>query len=153
MSTTSHSESQARVLEFIWRDRRSTKPVAERLQRPEWSIVKDAIGSVFEFGGFARMNAHPSESGWLVALSMEAVPGRVRLTLLYNGDDDSHKFLQWSTGEVGGAPTVIADHPWDSRTICCDVGVAIEIFGRVFDNPELLGNDLSEFKSPWFLDL
>ncbi|WP_157522359.1 DUF6911 family protein [Mitsuaria sp. 7] len=138
-----------RSLELLWRAKDSNDPSAIAEFEPDWTAVEVAVSNTFHAGGFARLNIDPPDGGWLIVLAMDAAPGYCRLTLSTNDADRKFRFLEWANGTPDLEPVVLLDHPWKSQTICYEFDAALSAFRRVFDNPDLIFEDVSEFKSPW----
>jgi hypothetical protein len=83
---------------------------------------------------------------------MSANPHEFRLTYSpVQRSDERTKMREW--WERGDNPfrgtTVFDDHPFDDRTVCRDVEVAVRVFKDFFDNHDLTESSLVDFLSVW----
>lgn len=123
---------------------------------PEWSHLESKVRSAFGFGGQVILSSVEAGSGGQVQtramLGMEAHPGECRL--IYTPDelpsDKTGRREWWEPGdsEFRGT-TIFNDHPWDDRTVCRDVSVAISLFRDFFVHEDLSDMGISQTRSVW----
>jgi len=122
-------------------------------ERPVWEGRIDVgLKGVFEFGGSAELSLiQGAENAYTHSVSIDAEPGKFRLYAATNDSDQKNRFLIW--WEPGDSPArgeiLIRDDPWDARTVCTDLEVAMRIFRDMFDHGDLSEASLSEMRSQW----
>ena len=158
-------QQQKFVLCFSARD--NSGQVKGGAERPVWEGRIDVgLKGVFESGGRAQLSVLQSNESmhvrqlsrtvssstpYVYNLDMVALPGQFRLIALTNDPDRKNRLLEW--WEPGDNPfrgkILFGDDPWDARTVCTDLEVAMRIFRDMFDHGDLSETSLSEMRSQW----
>lgn len=126
------------------------------MSSPVWERVEDWLRRGYEYGGGMELVAGYRETDSRtkhgMSINMSANPRECRLTYSpVQRSDEKTKMREW--WEPSDLPfrgtTVFDDHPFDDRTVCRDVEVAVRIFEDFFENHDLTEHSLIDFLSVW----
>jgi hypothetical protein len=139
------------VLELIAHDKSMQSPLAYKRERPYWDEIEKALKSVFEHGGFARLDVLRPENSYIRELCLDGLPNQFRISVLTLDDNPKNGYLEWwEPGESKFRGTIrIRDDAWDARTVCCELDVAQKYFHELFETGDLSHESLADFRSPW----
>lgn len=126
------------------------------MSSPVWERVEDWLRRSYEYGGGVELIAGYPETDTRtrhgVSVNMSANPHEFRLTYSpVQRSDERTKMREWweRADNPFRGTTVFDDHPFDDRTVCRDVDVAVRVFKDFFDNHDLTESSLVDFLSVW----
>lgn len=126
------------------------------MSSPAWERVEDWLRRGYEYGGGMELVAGYPETDTRtrhgVSINMSANPNECRLTYspIQPSGEKTRMREWWEVGDLTfRGTTVFNDHPFDDRTVCRDVEIAVRIFKDFFDNHDLTEASLGHFISVW----